>query len=63
MGGQKKDMPAHPVALSVVVSAEGVERSDLHPAAAQLLGRVVEEAADVRTDLSGEERKNNNQQQ
>lgn len=39
------------VAFSVVVAAEGVEGSDLHPALAQLLSGVVEETTDVSADL------------
>lgn len=39
------------VALSVVVPAEGVESSHLHPATTQLLAGVVKESTDVSSDL------------
>lgn len=46
------DVPLHYlVAFSIVVPAEGVESSHLHPAAAQLLAGVVKESADVGSDL------------
>lgn len=39
------------VALSVVVPAEGVESSHLHPATTQLLAGFVKESTDVSADL------------
>ena len=39
------------VALSVVVPAEGVESSHLHPATTQLLAGFIKESTDVGTDL------------